>query len=78
MILQASNSTGGGACSLIRGHTFSYMPYMSIPGSVLFQGVIEGAAQRISQDIKVLTGATADTKVTALSYDCGVQQVLHG
>ena len=62
--MQASNSTGGGACSLIRGHTFSYVPHMSLPGSALYQGVIEAAAQRISQDIKALTGATANTQVT--------------
>lgn len=77
MILQASNSTGGGACSLIRGHTFTYVPYMAIPGSTLYQGVIEAAAQRISQDIQALTGAAADTEVTPLLCDCGVQRLLH-
>ena len=78
VILQASNSTGGGTCSLIRGHTFSYVPYMSLPGSTLYQGVIEAAALRISQDIQALTGTTADTEVTFLPCDRAVQRLRHG
>ena len=77
VILQASNSTGGGACSLIRGHTFTYVPYMSVPGSTLYKGVIQAAGQRISRDIEALTGAAADTEVTSLPCNCGVERLLH-
>ncbi len=47
-----------------------------MPGGVLYNGVVEAAAQGISQDIKTLTGAAADTSVTFLCRQCCVQQLL--